>query len=39
MTIDMARFKARQSAYQWRMPCWIVLDRASAWAGGVLRAA
>jgi hypothetical protein len=26
MTIDVARFKARQSAYQWRMPCWIVLD-------------
>ena len=27
MTIDVARFKARQSAYQWRMPCWVVLDR------------
>ena len=27
MTIDLARLKARQSAYQWRMPCWIVLDR------------
>ena len=26
MTMDVARFKARQSAYQWRMPCWIVLD-------------
>ena len=26
MTIDVARFKARHSAYQWRMPCWIVLD-------------
>ena len=23
MTMDVARFKARQSAYQWRMPCWI----------------
>jgi len=27
MTIDVARFKARHSAYQWRLPCWIVLDR------------
>lgn len=27
MTIDLARAKARQSAYQWRRPCWIVLDR------------
>jgi hypothetical protein len=27
MTMDVARFKARQAAYQWRMPCWIVLDR------------
>jgi hypothetical protein len=27
MTIDLARVKARHSAYQWRMPCWIVLDR------------
>ena len=26
MTIDVARFKARHSAYQWRLPCWIVLD-------------
>ena len=26
MTMDVARFKARHSAYQWRMPCWIVLD-------------
>jgi hypothetical protein len=26
MTMDMARLKARQTAYQWRMPCWIVLD-------------
>ena len=26
MTMDVARFKARQNAYQWRMPCWIVLD-------------
>jgi hypothetical protein len=27
MTIDLARAKARESAYQWRLPCWIVLDR------------
>ena len=27
MTIDVARFKARQNAYQWRMPYWVVLDR------------
>ena len=27
MTIDLARAKARHSAYQWRLPCWIVLDR------------
>jgi hypothetical protein len=27
MTMDVARVKARHSAYQWRMPCWIVLDR------------
>ena len=26
MTIDLARLQARHSAYQWRMPCWIVLD-------------
>ncbi len=26
MTIDAARVEARHSAYQWRMPCWIVLD-------------
>ena len=26
MTIEVARFKARHSAYQWRLPCWIVLD-------------
>ena len=26
MTMDVARFEARKSAYQWRMPCWIVLD-------------
>ena len=26
MTIDVARLKARHSAYQWRLPCWIVLD-------------
>jgi hypothetical protein len=24
--LDVARFKARQNAYQWRKPCWIVLD-------------
>ncbi|MGA2030779.1 MAG: hypothetical protein ABSG68_00855 [Thermoguttaceae bacterium] len=27
MTIDIARAKARESAYQWRRPCWVVLDR------------
>jgi hypothetical protein len=27
MTIDVARFQARHCAYQWRLPCWIVLDR------------
>jgi hypothetical protein len=27
MTIDVAREKARESAYQWRRPCWVVLDR------------
>ena len=26
MTIDIARARARESAYQWRLPCWIVLD-------------
>ena len=26
MTIDVARLKARHSAYQWRLPSWIVLD-------------
>jgi glutamine amidotransferase-like uncharacterized protein len=26
MTIELARFKAQQSAYQWRRPCWVVLD-------------
>ena len=33
MTMDVARFKARQSAYQWRVPCWIVLDALSADCG------
>jgi hypothetical protein len=27
MTIDIARAKARENAYQWRVPCWIVLDQ------------
>jgi hypothetical protein len=27
MTIDVARAKARASAYQWCVPCWIVVDR------------
>ena len=27
MTMQAARRVARQRAYQWRQPCWIVLDR------------
>ena len=30
MTIDVARFKARQSAYQWRVPCWVVAQLKTA---------
>jgi hypothetical protein len=26
MTMDLARVQARHVAYQWRLPCWIVLD-------------
>ena len=26
MTIELARVKARHAAYQWWLPCWIVLD-------------
>jgi hypothetical protein len=27
MTMDLARATARHSAYQWRRPCWVILDR------------
>ncbi len=26
MTMDEASHAARQKAYQWQLPCWIVLD-------------
>ena len=39
MTMDVARFKARQSAYQWRVPCWIVLDALERRTAALLRTA
>ena len=39
MTMDVARFEAQQGAYQWRVPCWIVLDTLARSLAGLLRPA